>query len=842
MKTQLPLYQGAMPQAPEQRFARVPDMPRIQMQGQQLDAAIDAGLRAIDQYADLHDFGVRQETEHALRQNELAMQQDFERRSALAPGADGSFYTAEGMLNEDAVVAFTDKWQQVNREISRPFWKRENAMRGDDEILAHNDKVASDVGLSLLRQESDRRAAVFRDNFDLAMAQNDADGANRIVDDAVASGQITQARGQLMKLQIGRSVLRRRISSGGPINIGGTDYEGDSAALAIAASRVNKAFIPGDDDVPQALSAGSDRDLSLEIPPVAFTPDSLPAPGAIPGTAAEFLAGDDFTLPSSDNTVTPVTLDAVTGEKQGDGLQSFTLSRSDSMVMPEQRSIPAPVIPGESWQQGDFLGIVRSLPMRDAWTLQERLFQNTGILREELPDGSTLFSCRASANNATLRCVAVANQEGEINPETARSMVANIAISQIYDNPDATVASVVSGFEDSGVFEALGSGDPEIGRNRASGIVREFFERGQIGTTKLNLQAIQNRVNNYLSSTMFGKDKLWEWKMMESLRPPYDKDGRFDKPDDDIGRAHWFSLYRVYEKYRDQFNPKQSFKPLKKEEFEEKAHEFYQWYMGKPYSNQKKEYQEAARDWYMARIGEALVNNLNVSNEGKAEYGSYASDLALVDSILDDRNGADALRMPRDFGVEAMREHARISEEQLEDRRSVFRKKAEDDYSSLRELKQFRANEKQREKEEKQMESDIKKALDDLHDEQKKKREKAEENEMKRSIRRARLQTRNCSWVWDGKNNDSSPPFCYIPESEYRDLIEKMGYDGIENVYVRVNGYSIPVIGSTKGNYIKLNTAATMKVQPKSRSRRRNADNLQTRGTLGFTYSFSSSR
>lgn len=828
-----------MPQAPQQQFARVPEMPRVQMQGQQLDAALDAGLRAIDQYADLHDFGVRQETEHALRQNELEMQKDFERRSSLAPGAEGSFYTAEGMINEDAVMAFTDKWQQKNREISRPFWKRENAMRGDDDILVHNDKVASDIGLSLLRQESDRRAAVFRDNFDLAMAQNDTDGANRIVDDAVASGQITQTRGQLMKLQIGRSALRRRISNGGPINIGGTDYDGDSAALAIAAARDNTTFIPRDDDVSQAFSA---QDLSLEVPPVAFTPDSVPAPGAIPGTAADFSAGGDFTLPSSGNTVNPVTLDAVTGENQEAINQNFTLTRSDSMTMPEQRSVPAPVLPGESWQQGDFAGIVRSLPMRDALSIQDSLSQNTGIFRDDLPDGSTLFSCRASANNATQRVVAVANKEGEINPETARSMVANIAISAIYDNPDATASSVVSMFEDSGVFEALGSGDPEIGRNLASGIVREFFERGKTGTTKLNLQAIQTRVNNFVSSSAFGKDTLWEWKMMESLRPPYNEDGRFDKPDDDIGRAHWFSLYRVYEKYRDEFNPKQAFKPLQKDEFEENAHAFYQWYMGKTYSKQKKEYQEAASDWYMARIGDALVDNLSVSDEGKAEYGSYASDLALVDSILDGENGGATLRMPRDFGVEAMREEARTSEKKLEDRRSVFRKKAEADYSAIRELKQLRESENQRKKEEKEMEKDIKKALDDLHDEQKKKREKAEENEMRRSIRRARMQTRNCSWVWDGKNDDSSPPFCYIPESEYRDLIEKMGYDGMENVYVRVNGYSIPVIGSTTGKYIRLNTAATMKVQAKSRSRRRHADNLQTRGTLGFTYSFSSSR
>lgn len=217
MNGELPLYQGAMPQAAQQQFARLPQLPRMQMFGRQLDNAIAAGLEAVDKFADLHDFGVRQEAEHRMRQNEWEMQQEFERKCALAPGAEGSFFAADGHLNEDAVAVFSDKWQQRNREVARPYWKRENAMRGEEDVLARNDQLAGNVGLGLLKMESRHREQVFNDNYDLAMAQGDMTGACRIVDDAVVSGQITSARGQVMKLNLAKRALR---SAGGGARAG----------------------------------------------------------------------------------------------------------------------------------------------------------------------------------------------------------------------------------------------------------------------------------------------------------------------------------------------------------------------------------------------------------------------------------------------------------------------------------------------------------------------------------------------------------------------------------------------------------------------------------------------
>ncbi len=747
-----------------------------------------------ESFGKMLDYKAETEGGNQLEGVQIDTQARVKRGLEAAPGSADSFLYEDGSINESAINDFAKevegKLDSINPSFINPFLAEEFAKKKE----AFSGNLAKRITgqaqmhqLQAIRRTSEAALA-------LCVEKGDYNGAACELDKQVEAGIMLPKEAQAKKLQLGRVSLGRSVSGGGRVNIGGTEYEGDSAALAVSAAREGYAPAAADEEADTASS-----------------PSTL--------TATEVKAGDssssgEFTLPEvgvpeagSATGLFPEDGEAGTLQVPAVGSQSLTL-------------------PGDSWhQQGDFGGIIRTLPMVDALAMQDELAVNTGVAREVQPDGTTRFSCRASAGDATQRMVAVANIEGEINPETARAMVANIAIASIYENPDATPASIVAQFKDSGVFEALGEGNSETGKIRVEGIVKEFAERGKLGTTKLNLDAIRDRVVAHVGSDRFGKDKLWEWKRMEALRPPDDEDGRFDKPEGAAGRAHWFELYRIYEKYRDQFNPKQAHTALDKDEFEEKAHAFYTWYMGKSkiYSKQKKAYQDAAVDWYMARIGEALVNNLDVTEEGKAAYGSYASDLDLVDSVLDAADTwRDSMRMPRDMGVEAMQEQARVSEQQLESRREVFRGKAAEDYAALNEARRSKVEEKSRKKS---------KEADE------KRRAQEREKEERRSILRERAKPRRCAWEWDRQNDDTSPPFCEIPEAEYHALIDKMGCDGLENVYVRVNGLSIPVVGYTKGKTIRLNTAAAMKVQP-GKGRRKRGAMLQTHGTLGYTYTF----
>ncbi|QAR50524.1 hypothetical protein SI90_08775 [Akkermansia muciniphila] len=178
--------------------------------GGMLDAAVQAGLGAGEQYAELKDFGASQQTEHQRRVHDQQMRKEFESRIRLPWGAEGSFYDSEGNRREDEVKAFIIKWQEKNNGIPRPFWLEKNAMRDEGDLMQANDALASRVKLMTLDAEAKNRKQAFQDNYDLAVEQEDWPGAHRVIDRAVEAGQITRARGDIMLLDLRDTALMAR--------------------------------------------------------------------------------------------------------------------------------------------------------------------------------------------------------------------------------------------------------------------------------------------------------------------------------------------------------------------------------------------------------------------------------------------------------------------------------------------------------------------------------------------------------------------------------------------------------------------------------------------------------
>ena len=205
MSRELPLYQGATPQTPQQQMQGPGFTPHVQPMGGMLDAAVQAGLGAGEQYAELKDFGASQQTEHQRRVHDQQMRKEFESRIRLPWGAEGSFYDSEGNRREDEVKAFIIKWQEKNNGIPRPFWLEKNAMRDEGDLMQANDALASRVKLMTLDAEAKNRKQAFQDNYDLAVEQEDWPGAHRVIDRAVEAGQITRARGDEMRLKVDKT-------------------------------------------------------------------------------------------------------------------------------------------------------------------------------------------------------------------------------------------------------------------------------------------------------------------------------------------------------------------------------------------------------------------------------------------------------------------------------------------------------------------------------------------------------------------------------------------------------------------------------------------------------------
>lgn len=215
------MYQGATPQAPQQQMQGPGFTPHVQPMGGMLDAAVQAGLGAGEQYAELKDFGASQQAEHQRRVHDQQMRKEFESRLRLPWGSEGSFYDSEGNRREDEVNAFIIKWQEKNNSIPRPFWLEKNAMRDEGDLMQANDALASRVELMTLDAEAKNRKQAFQDNYDLAVEQEDWPGVHRVIDRAVEAGQITRARGDEMRLKVDKTSALHHFKNLAATNPGG---------------------------------------------------------------------------------------------------------------------------------------------------------------------------------------------------------------------------------------------------------------------------------------------------------------------------------------------------------------------------------------------------------------------------------------------------------------------------------------------------------------------------------------------------------------------------------------------------------------------------------------------
>ncbi len=262
------MYQGAVPQSPQQQMQGPGFTPHVQPMGGMLDAAVQAGLGAGEQYAELKDFGESQQAEHQRRLNDLQMRDEFESKIRLPWGAEGGFYDSEGNRREDEVNAFIIKWQEKNNKIHRPFWLAKNAMREKGDLMQANDALASRVDLMTLDAEAKNRKQAFQDNYDLAVEQKDWSGAHRVIERAVEAGQITRGRGDEMRLKVDKTSALLNFK-----NLAATNPD-------LAAEMINRGELDGyfsaaeQDEMMRSLRRQDDNRLTEVVEQTAFRPKS----------------------------------------------------------------------------------------------------------------------------------------------------------------------------------------------------------------------------------------------------------------------------------------------------------------------------------------------------------------------------------------------------------------------------------------------------------------------------------------------------------------------------------------------------------------------------------------
>lgn len=170
-------------------------------------AALDA---TINQYFRIQDFGESQKIESQLRQETADFDTEFERRASLAPGSSESLYDEHGALIQSQLDNLVSQYTNNIGELRGNFITPEAGMRSDATRQQVSDSLrlraygkAAELGIRRTREH-------FQDNYNLAITNEDYDGAGQAIADARDNGIITGEKADIMLLELRDTALLAR--------------------------------------------------------------------------------------------------------------------------------------------------------------------------------------------------------------------------------------------------------------------------------------------------------------------------------------------------------------------------------------------------------------------------------------------------------------------------------------------------------------------------------------------------------------------------------------------------------------------------------------------------------
>ena len=746
-----------------------------------------------------HEF----EAKRALMAVESEVQGDVERRLQLPDGHADALFDKQGNFREV-------EWENLRGRVEKRLEGVGAAII--DPVRRQEVQAAAGVtgarlldGLADTWQKVQRQKVEgsWKDAYDLAVAEGRFGEAMALVDRGAQMGLFSETRGKVMKVGLRGKGLRAAGAAGEPVNVNGTVYSGASAGLAVARAKEG-------------------RPAKAEVAPVA---EPMEEANTAPVAETEVSGSEGLTL-GADGSVPVIGQDAAAAESVT--LDEERMSRVSAGEVNEFAAGYANELvegrPESDRRMTEEKKLWTLLPVEDVRAFCGMMNDSLSVHEVEGDDGGVRYEVNAYAPDVMQRVVARANAAGELTAENAGEMVVGIALEAVRADQGATVDALLKMFEGAGVYEALGSGDGEVGKVRAAALVRDVKERMENGTNQLGMKSIERMVQARVEEVYraSGRD-------VSRLNPRMkeDDDGVYEAWDARDTDKRWHELKHLYLGLRKEFNPALedglSHDDIM-DEFDENAQEFYDWYAKGVGAEANKAYKAALTDWYMGQVSMQLI----AAYAGDGRYadgaGGYASDVAVAREVLKQT-------APAAVNAHVLAKMCEERERKDKLRCAALRQKAEKHYAKLKGLKEERSTKKAAEEK-------AKKAADEKAAREDEKRRKAEEKkalqleERKLAVKRA--QPRRAAWEWDGvQAADGEAPACSLPKTEWNALVEELGYDGSTNVYVQLGSRKVLVTGYHEGDTVRLNTPAAMLLQEKKKDAA-----LRTYGDLGYSYSF----
>ena len=193
MSRELPIYRGAVPQAPQQQVVQVPQLAHVQGHGEAVDAALAGATRAVNRVIDWHDKGELTKADLEQRRIDTAKRIELADKMARSLDDPDGFGGADGKLDEGKVRAFISDWQQQNRMVGVDLLRGENQLEYEARLADVNSRIEQSVTLALADKELKERRQRFDDNLKLAREKEDWPGYERTLKDGKAGGQLSNA-------------------------------------------------------------------------------------------------------------------------------------------------------------------------------------------------------------------------------------------------------------------------------------------------------------------------------------------------------------------------------------------------------------------------------------------------------------------------------------------------------------------------------------------------------------------------------------------------------------------------------------------------------------------------
>lgn len=242
MSREFQVYNGAAPQSAQVQAKQVPYFGNIPQNGAAVDAAIGEVQKLGVKIGRLHDLGLQQRVTQERERIRSEMEVEMRQSADVAWGSEESLFRKDGSVNSDRYDAIVAKyWGQAEAISPGEFALGENAVRyaGEQEAMRNDIALGMMKFTALKTLENTRKA--FSDNLELAVGREDWEAARGLVEDARGSLlNDTEAEIELLRLKRGqlRAVSRSAgYGSAASVNVGGTEYSGLSAALAMEDAR-----------------------------------------------------------------------------------------------------------------------------------------------------------------------------------------------------------------------------------------------------------------------------------------------------------------------------------------------------------------------------------------------------------------------------------------------------------------------------------------------------------------------------------------------------------------------------------------------------------------------------